>query len=287
MLHEAVSRMATRDDFDNLPRLLEGLHGARRRLRPTDYARITRAAGDRGFVHLMIDCARNVKRTGFALDTSQKINEILAYVQARAAASGWREGSTRKALAYARLVVDELLEDEAHRPKRRAVTGVADDMKKNLPAGRGFPLNRDPVILAAPLGLAAARAVKHLGGQDEGGEVARRARDLMTLWPPAKGLRQLYPEASYDAKRDGDLAYLADANKVLVVGAPILHGFDMAMRVVDPELAAEIKSRRDAVAADVHQALEAANPNGRGAQTYNQLFNPQPRKEEEGVEADE
>ncbi len=47
----AVRLMQTRTDFNNLARLLEGLHGARRTLKPRDYASITMAAGNKG-LHL-------------------------------------------------------------------------------------------------------------------------------------------------------------------------------------------------------------------------------------------
>ena len=265
----AVDAMAAARDWTNLPLLLEGLRTAGRRLRPYDLRKIARRAAAAGNddIYAVLGCARAAGRTGFVLADAQTVNEILAFVQERAVDAGWEAARTRQMLAWAEMVGD-MLEDEAHgrrhAPKRGAGHAV--------PVRGLLPLGRDPTLTAAKLNMAASHAAKNRRGEDlPGGEVARYARDLVGLWPAGAGLLTLYPAEAYEAKRE--MAYLKDANKLLVVGAPILHGMDMAMQVVDADLAAQLKSRRDALAAEVEKALET--PGKRGLDTYNKYFRPE------------
>ncbi|OAA65960.1 hypothetical protein SPI_02747 [Niveomyces insectorum RCEF 264] len=265
---DAVGRMTTRADFENLPRLLEGLHRANRSLRPADYARIARRAGERGCIFTVIESARTVRRTGFRLDNSETVAEILTHVQLKAVDSGWDEAESRQALVWAELVID-LLEDESHsrRPPSQprlahstaasttstatAASDVADPPTETEtttavassssaavppppPPAPAFPLARDPQVLAARLHLAAVVADKfNEGGRDDATDrkVARYAADLLPLWPADTGLRALHPAATYTDRR-GEMHYLNEDNKFLGVAAPLLHGLDTTIRVL-------------------------------------------------------
>ncbi|CAK7203446.1 hypothetical protein SEUCBS139899_006180 [Sporothrix eucalyptigena] len=282
---DAVGRMTTRADFENLPRLLEGLHRSNRRLRPADYARIARRAGERGCIFAVIESARQVQRTGFRLESSETVAEILTHVQMKAVDSAWDEAETRQALVWAELVVD-LLQDPSHgrRPPtyQPGAAGAAAEGSTAAvaatppPPPPAFPLSRDPQVLAARLHLAAVVADK-FGGADTDGKVSRYATELVQLWPAGgKGLRALHPQATY-ADRRGEMHYLDESNKFLGVAAPLLHGLDTAIRVLggsqgdSAALAGELQSRRDALAAEVHTARAAA-PDRRGAAIYKKLF---------------
>lgn len=284
---DAVGRMTTRADFQNLPRLLEGLHRSSRRLRPADYARIARRAGERGCIFAVIESARQVQRTGFRLESSETVAEILTHVQMKAVDSAWDETETRQALGWAELIV-ELLQHPNHgrrapRLQHGAVGAMAEGSTAIVAATPAppppvFPLDRDPQVLAARLHLAAVVADKFsLGGADTDGKVSRYATELVQLWPAGgKGLRALHPAETY-ADRRGEMYYLSESNKFLGVAAPLLHGLDTAIRVLggsqgdSAALAGELQSRRDALAAEVNTALTAA-PDRRGAAIYKKLF---------------
>ena len=287
---EAVGLMTTPADFENLPRLLEGLHRANRHLRPADYARIARRAGERNCIYAVIECARQVQRTGFRLGNSETVAEILTHVQMKAVDSAWDEAETRQALVWAELVVD-LLSEPGHgrRPQTfqagayyAAVEGstaaVAATPAPPLPT---IPLSRDPQVLAARLHLAAVVADKFApGGADTDGKVSRYATELVQLWPAGgKGLRALHPAVTYTDRR-GEMHYLSENNKFLGVASPLLHGLDTAIRVLggsqgdSAALAGELQSRRDALAVEVNAALAEA-PDRRGAAIYKKLFAPE------------
>ncbi|KJR85706.1 uncharacterized protein SPSK_09434 [Sporothrix schenckii 1099-18] len=281
---DAVGRMTTRADFQNLPRLLEGLHRSSRRLRQADYARIARRAGERQCIIAVIESAAQVQRTGFRLESSEVVAEILTHVQMKAVDSNWDEAETRQALRWAEQVIDLLQRpDHGRRPPRQQThRGSFSDNSSAatapLPPPPTYPLDRDPQVLAARLHLAAVVADKFApGGADTDGKVSRYATELVQLWPAGgKGLRALSPTETYTDRR-GEMHYLSVDNKFLGVGAPLLHGLDTAIRVLggsqgdSAALAGELQSRRDALAVEVNAALEAA-PDRRGAVIYKKVF---------------
>lgn len=264
---EAVERFATPADFANLRPLLEGLAGAGRRFPPGFYAKIARVAGAKGHVYEVLECARGAARTGYRLDSSEKAAELLHFIQMKAANSAWDGPQTAQALRWAEMVL-ELLQEEAHQPRRR----------KDDPVLAGeLPLHRDPAALLAPLHLAAVLVAKH-GAEEGGGDAADRlakyARDVVRLWPEGKKLTEVQPEALY-ADRD-KLRYLRDPSKFLALASPLLYGLETAAgAVADPELTAQLRSRRDVLAAEVREARTAAiqkNPKCRGEVVYRKLF---------------
>lgn len=268
LLYDAVGRMQTREDFENLPRLLEGLHSAGRRLQTRDYVRIARIAAERGCLYTVIESARMARRTGMRLDASEKVAEILAYVQLKAIDASSKGdkaavAASDKALLWSEMVVD-LLQGDLH--GRRIPQGQKDDR---------FPLHLDPQVLAAPLHMAAQVATQAHGGKDLDGKVAKYAKDVVSLWPAGKGLLELHPAQHYD--RLGEMHYLTEKNKFVFIAAPLLKGMDLAMEIVSPELAAELKLRRDALATEVEEALKHVrdDPHVKGRAVYNKLFNPE------------
>ncbi|KAH9900581.1 hypothetical protein F4778DRAFT_739566 [Xylariomycetidae sp. FL2044] len=266
-LEQAVTSFETPADFANFRPLVEGIAYAQRKLHPDALNKLVRVMGSKGRIYDIIDCARSGKRTGIVLDSSERVNEILHYVQMKAADADWAKAETQQALRWAEMVLD-MLQDEAHQPKRP---------KGEPPIEGERPLARDPMVLAAPLHLAAALVVKH--GDDVGAEVrdkvTKYARDLVKTWPEDKQLLELYPPALF--REDHQMRYLLPHTKFVTITAPILHGLEMAAQaVVEPELAAQLQSRIGTLRAELDAAVEARRARGmqpgRGQAVYEKLY---------------
>ncbi|KAL2021055.1 hypothetical protein VTK56DRAFT_7710 [Thermocarpiscus australiensis] len=270
LVRDAIRAMKTSSDFHNLPMLLEGCERANRKLDETLYPKMIRRAAMANCLRVIIDCIRAVERTGFKLDTSEKINELLVWIQKRPIDSGWDKGATRAALKQTQLVLELLEGNESHRPKKGS-------------AGR-FPFYRDPQVLAARLHMAAALAVHHQGAKDADGSVTKYAEELVRLWPEGKGLLDLQPDVAYGER--SRMRYLLDRNMYLWYASPVLNGLTLAAQVVaDPGLAMQLQNRADAVDAEIRTALasEKLKKGGRGEYMYNKLFNPQEEAEEQAT----
>jgi hypothetical protein len=266
LVAKALNIMKKPKDFQNLIPLLEGCERANRKLAaPLRSVMIGKAGMHKSF-HIIMDCIKGVKRTGFKLDRSQIINEVLTWLQLPAIQSGWKEAKTKTALKNVRLILNLLEGDEHHAPNKET-------------KGR-FPFYRDPQILAARLHMAAARAVHHRGGKDVDGTVTKYASELVALWPEGAGLLDLQPDESY--KHPEKMRYLLDRNQYLWYASPVLNGLTLAAQVVDPGLAMQLQNRADVVESEVKAALASENrkKGGRGEQLYNLLFNPGANAEE-------
>ncbi|KAI0455650.1 hypothetical protein F5B21DRAFT_471113 [Xylaria acuta] len=257
----AIDQFETPADFANLKPLLAGVTYAGRRLRPSFYAKTVRVVGSKGHIYDIIDCARSVRRTGYKFDTSEKVNEVLHFVQMKARDADWDEAQTRQALRWAEMVV-EMLHEEDHQPKRH----------KDQPVLPGeLPLNRDPMVLAAPLHLAAVLAAQHEAGEEVLDKVHKLARDVVALWPEDKKLREVQPAELYAFP--GKMGYLLAPNKFISLAAPLLHGLDTAIKVVDPELAGRLRTRRDTLAAEIQEARGALTSQDlRGEIVYRKFY---------------
>ncbi|KAK5627780.1 hypothetical protein RRF57_003495 [Xylaria bambusicola] len=244
----AIGMFETAADFANLKPLLEGIHYAGRKIPPSLYTKILRVVCSKGHVYDIIDCARSVRRTGYKLDTSEKVNEILHSIQLKARDAEWDEAETRQALRWADMVV-EMLHDEAHQPKR----------PKDQPLLPGeIPLNRDPMVLAAQLHLAAVLASRYEAGEEILDRVDKLARDIVMLWPEGKKIKELQPAELYeDVEKRG---YLVWASKFVSLATPLLHGLETAAKVVKPELASQLQTRCDTLRAEINEAREKTHP---------------------------
>ncbi|KAI0866758.1 hypothetical protein F4860DRAFT_499436 [Xylaria cubensis] len=257
---QAIEHFTTPADFANLKPLLEGIAYAGRKIDSSFHARILRIIGLKGYIYEIIDCARSVRRTGFKLDTSEKVNELLHFVQLKARDVDWDEDQTRQALRWAELIV-EMLHEEAHQPKRH----------KDEPSVPGeLPLCRDPMVLAAPLHLAAVLAAQHQAGEEVLEKVHKLARDVVALWPEGIKLKEVQPAELYE---DGNkLGYLRPNNKFIVIAAPLLHGLETAIKVVEPELADRLRTRRDTLAAEIQEARVTLAAKPKGEVVYKKFF---------------
>lgn len=272
---QALDSMKTKEDWQKLPKLLEALqHNARRRFEVSDWPKIVRKAGFSGNLGPVIESVKKPERTGFKLDMSEKVQEIMTFIVWEAAEAGWTISSLQTALKSAERIL-EILQEEGHEIRKR------DKEHAELIKNR-FSLRRDPQVLATPLFLAAMLAVKH-GKTEHGDKMRRYAQVIVSLWPENKGLLELHPHEAY-VDVEGT-AYLMEKNKFVLAAAPILKGFDLALEGLSPDLASQIELRRDPLAAEVRNALDAQDlKKGRGQYLYEKCFL-EPSEAETRVEA--
>ncbi|KAL1880676.1 hypothetical protein Daus18300_001288 [Diaporthe australafricana] len=260
---QALNSMKTKEDWQKLPKLLEALqHNARRKFEVSDWPKIVRKAGFSGNLGPIIEAVKKPERTGFKLDMSEKVQEIMTFIVWEAAEAGWTISSLQTALKSAERIL-EILQEEGHEVHKR------DKEHAELIKNR-FSLRRDPQILATPLFLAAMLAVKH-GKAEHSDKMHRYAQVIVSLWPGNKGLLELHPHEAY-VDVEGT-AYLMEKNKFVLAASPILKGFDLALEGLSPDLASQIKLRRDPLAAEVRNALDAQDlKKGRGQHLYEKCF---------------
>ena len=260
---QALDSMKTKEDWQKLPKLLEALHyNARRKFEVSDWPKIVRKAGLSGNLGPIIDAVKRPKMTGFKLDMSEKVQEIMTLIVWAATEAGWSISSLNTALKSAERIL-EILGEEGHEP-HTADKGRAELIKER------FPLKRDPQILATPLFLTAMLTVRH-GKTEHADRMRRYAQVIVSQWPEGKGLLELHPHEAY-VDVEGT-AYLMEKNKFVLAASPILKGFDLAVEGLSSDLASQIKLRRDPLAAEVRGALEADDmKKGRGKYLYEKCF---------------
>ncbi|KAL5877656.1 hypothetical protein ACKVWC_006807 [Pyricularia oryzae] len=268
---QAINLMDTDKDFNNLNLLLEGLHSVAKLQwqRPWDMARIVRRAGHHGQILKILEAARRVEATGMKLDNAEVVSELMYWIQERAFglkpdAEHWSQKGTVQALKWADMVVDML-----HLPEHKPTV-----TPKGQPGGLAFMY--DPKVRGAQLHLAAALAVKHPQPENPDVDAAQRKRvtelatGLTHSWPAGKGLREIHPD---HVDNKGYHYFIGHDCGFLRVAVPILHGLELAMTIVEPELSEQLKSRRDALAAEVNEVM-AKGPEKivNGLKTYDVLF---------------
>ncbi|TLS23390.1 uncharacterized protein PpBr36_06058 [Pyricularia pennisetigena] len=271
---KAIKLMDTDSDFNNLNLLLEGLHSVAKVKwqKPWDMTRIVRRAGYHGQILKILEAARRVEATGVKLDDAEVVSEVMYWIQERAyglrpQAEHWSQKGTAQALKWADMVVDMLHLPE-HKP---AVTPQGQP--------RGLAFMYDPKVRGAQLHLAAALASKHPQPEQPDVDAAQRkrvtelAKGLTHSWPAGKGLREIHPPK---IGKKGYLYFMTNDAGFLRVAAPILHGLELAIEIVEPELAEQLQSRRDALAAEVDEVI-AKGPEKvvNGLRTYDALFGTQ------------
>ncbi|KAK0669659.1 hypothetical protein QBC41DRAFT_319352 [Cercophora samala] len=238
LVKQAVIRME-HEDFHNLHLLLKGYKRANRKLDQELTHKIIKKAWENGRLDAIIDCAKQVELTGFKLDTPLVLSELLVGLQTPAIESGFKAELLRKALKETEKVIDLLeFEGKGHQPSERSKTPR--------------PFHHEPMFLGLRLNLAATLAVKHRDGQDVDGKVAQYAEQLVHFWPENTGILDLQPDAAYEDPLN--VQYLLDRNNFLYHVSPVLHGLQMAAKVVDPGLSMKLQNRADALENEIDQA---------------------------------
>ncbi|KAH7349016.1 hypothetical protein BKA66DRAFT_516651 [Pyrenochaeta sp. MPI-SDFR-AT-0127] len=151
---EILAKSETREDFENVVRLLEGFENAGIRVRPQWRELVVRKLNLNGMQHLVLKALQRPKATGLRLRDYNVLVQVLRGVHDKAALSDWTEEDTAKALRLAKQVV-ELMDDEEHCGEQARGTMASQNDWRGKPA-----------VIALPTELAAVLAERH------GGDVA-------------------------------------------------------------------------------------------------------------------
>ena len=253
-IFKALHLMQDKRDWDNLPRFLTGLYQAGANLATLQQFMMVTKAAESGRLDVILECARRVSETGFALRNPSLVNKIVGKIQKTAMVSDWDVKETKKALAWVEMV-SVMLEDKRHVGGR--VVSSKDDPRTS------------PELIGILLELSAVRAARHLDSKDEDGKVEAYARRLLSL--PLN----LEPRAkSSDNPED---VYIA--NRWLCLVIPIVHGMRVAETVLDSssEVAKNLKTKKSELENFISQEREfvansALKNQLHGIELYNTLL---------------
>ena len=225
--------MKTKADWDNAPRLLEGLwHG-----RPGETYRVLRKfvniARKAGRQDILLQCARQVSGTGYRLNDVTLVRHTLDSFQNMASESNFDPETTKKALAWSEQIF-EMMELEEHIGKKGVKEGAVDPRV-------------DARCVGILLGLAAARASRHLDGKDADGKVAKYAQRLSST------------------SLDFGKADAVESQNMWAVGTlPALYGMKTALKILDP--ASEVSQKLNVASKALHEEIDSALKEIRGLQ---------------------
>jgi hypothetical protein len=185
ILFEAVDKFITKEDWAQLPRLLEGIMQASKKpLRPADYTKLIRMAGMHRSTSVILKCARGAEYTGFKIDTLEKADSIM-YWLLRSAASRPRELKRVQNVLEKVEEVLELAELEKHQYRRPRPDSSSPR----------FPLHADPQLLATPLLLSCVLAF-HEASAEAFRKAYTYARAISRVWPENTSMLLLHGPAS-------------------------------------------------------------------------------------------
>jgi hypothetical protein len=147
---DIMNQSTTREDFENVVRVLEGFQNAGIPLKSERQGKAIRRMGLHGMQHLILKALQRAKAVGLPLHDWNIMSEVLRAIYDKPALADWDQEETTKALRFAKQLV-ELLEVEEHHATPAAP----------------YDLRGDPAVIAVPTALAAVLALKHGGDRDE------------------------------------------------------------------------------------------------------------------------
>ncbi|KZM19114.1 uncharacterized protein EKO05_0010193 [Ascochyta rabiei] len=150
-LKDVVRQSETTADWENVVRVLEGLHSAGFAIKPQWQDLVVRKLNENGHHALVLKALQRVKATGLHLSNYSVTKRALKGAHDRAANAGWAKAETAKALRYARQIVELMEEEEHHAVSSRGKMAVENDWRSK------------PYVIAAPTELAAVAAQRHGG----------------------------------------------------------------------------------------------------------------------------
>ncbi|KAL0259007.1 hypothetical protein SLS55_006512 [Diplodia seriata] len=229
----ALRLAETPADWENVGRLIEGLADAGVPMKQEWVQKFVREAANKGMMHVVLRALQRAERTDMRLTSKVTVSRVMWAVRGIAANNGWGEIETDRALRYAQQVV-ELMESEEHvgGPKRR-VPQLGD-------------LRTLPFVIATPLELAAARALRYTEGVDKDGMVKLYAERLCANLK-SFGLQESVPKKGESTTTNGAAAtknpqkssdrfgrFLEGAEKLRRL-VSVWHGLVLAQRVLQPQ----------------------------------------------------
>lgn len=236
MLWTAVEQMKTKEDWQILPKLMQALSHARS-LKDDTWTMLIRRAGKTRNLGPIFDLAKRPLDDGLRLDTHEKVQKFLSGIVHEVAAAGWTRPAATRGLRYAEKVF-YLLNDEDHKPK----------------SGSFRNMSKDPAFLATPMTMAAVLVQQHGLAAEYNDSLQRYVKAVLRYWPADTGILTLYPSGEY--VEGGGLKYLMYESQFLTLASPIVKGFELVEQCVAPDVAAQVASRRAAVAEEIASSLQ-------------------------------
>lgn len=162
----AMQLMSSREDWNNLASLLEGMKTAGRRWKPWQLEKVVRDAGNAGMSAVVVECVRAAGRTGLVLRDVKVVREAMWACRNRGVSSSWSRGETEKALRNAEQIA-EALEGGLH---------WGDAHKRP----EGVDPRKEADVLGVLVELAAQRASRWQKGEDMDGKVEMYVKRLVS-----------------------------------------------------------------------------------------------------------
>lgn len=122
ILKEALEKMQTREDWNNLGPLLAGYKKAGIKLQPNHWGKIVRVAGSAGHIYSVLECAKQADETGLQLSGYETTVRVLSHVNDKIVTSEGSVPRATQALKWSELVLD-LLQRPQHAVSKQASSG--------------------------------------------------------------------------------------------------------------------------------------------------------------------
>ncbi|PYI06119.1 hypothetical protein BO78DRAFT_344299 [Aspergillus sclerotiicarbonarius CBS 121057] len=161
---EAISLMKNTTDWNNLVSLLAGLRMSNRLIKASRMEWIVRKAAEANALGVVLECAKQVERTGLRLNEVGFVQRLFFELHRKAQAAEFEGPEVAKALSIATQLVG-LMERPGH---------VQHDVVKDP--------KRRPFVIGTLLELSAARALSEFGGKDQDGNVRLYSQRLLGSW---------------------------------------------------------------------------------------------------------
>jgi hypothetical protein len=157
-----MGKSETKEDWENVVRMLEGMENAGIKVKQNRQEMVVRQLNLHGMQHLVLKALQRPKATGVRLSSWGVLVQVLRSVHDKAALADWEKDETIKALRLAKQVV-ELMDDEEH---------CGGQPRGEMKSEGDF--RAKPVVVALPTELAAVLAEKHAGDKEEVKKMANR-----------------------------------------------------------------------------------------------------------------
>ncbi|CRG87296.1 hypothetical protein PISL3812_04313 [Talaromyces islandicus] len=160
--------MKTPKDWENLIPLLIGLRKSNIAVHPASYEKWVRLAGKSGATAVILELAKQTKRTGFTLSSYGVGLQLALSLYERAQAAGFKGEAVSTALRHAEQAAQVM-----NTPEHTNSEPLQDP-------------KRQPWFIGVCLQLSAAQALEQQGGEDAAAKAASYARKLMGNWELVK-----------------------------------------------------------------------------------------------------
>ncbi|PWY96380.1 hypothetical protein BO94DRAFT_619516 [Aspergillus sclerotioniger CBS 115572] len=196
---EVISMMKNTTDWKNLVPLLSGLRMSNRLVKSGRLEWIVRKAAEANALGVVLECAKQVERTGLRLNDVGFVQRLFFELHRKAQKAEFQGPEVAKALSIATQLVG-LMERPGH---------VEHDVMKDP--------KRRPFVIGTLLELSAARALSEFGGKDVDGNVRIYSQRLLGSWSLGNF--------------NSETADWVSVDKMLQENIPIYNGMKLALQV--------------------------------------------------------